>query len=65
MHPACEYLVKGEPGQPQVRCGSPSTHGRNTGGGVFHYCETHAREAVNAADRMKQRVNIFKLVGHD
>lgn len=43
--PRCDYLVPGEPGQPQRRCGEIAAFVRNGHGGLFHYCETCARRA--------------------
>ena len=44
--PSCDYLVLGEPGQPQRRCGEPAVWWRASDAGRrFHYCGTCARRA--------------------
>ena len=42
--PKCEFWVKGDRGR--ERCGCRAAYWRNSAGGLFYYCETHARDLI-------------------
>ena len=58
VKPTCDYLVPGEPGQPQRRCGEPAKFWRNGHAGLFHYC---AMCAQRATDLCRGKINLHPL----